>query len=92
MDSFTIELVSNASGEQFAEPIFWGIAWKFWMENPNSLLALKFKFVKGRGYDTYQSKEIKIEPKKESTVFTETGDDEVEQEEVAWVTYVHNIN
>ena len=47
-------------------------------------------FVKGRGYDTYESKEKKKEHKDESVVFTGTGDDE-EQEEVAQVTYVNNI-
>ena len=55
-------------------------------------LALKLKFVKGRGYDKYESKEKKKEHKDESVVFTETGtDDEEEQEEVAQVTYVNNI-
>ena len=52
-------------------------------------MALKFKFVKGRAYDTYESKEKKKEHKDESVVFTETGDDE--QEELARVTYVNNI-
>ena len=51
---------------------------------------MKFKFVKGRGYDTYESKEKKKEHKDESVVFTETGDDS-DQEEVARVTYVNNI-
>ena len=53
-------------------------------------MALKLKFVKGRGYDTYESKEKKKEHKDESFVFTETGDDS-EQQEVARVTYVNNI-
>ena len=52
--------------------------------------ALKLKFVKERGYDTYESKEKK-EHKDESVVFTETGDDEEEDDEVARVTYVNNI-
>ena len=53
---------------------------------------MKFKFVKGRGYDTYESKEKKKEHKDESVVFTETSDDEEEEEkEVARVTYVSNI-
>ena len=56
-----------------------------------SFLALKLKFVKGRGYDTYESKEKKKEHKDDSVVFTETGIDEEEQEEVARVTYVNNI-
>ena len=55
-----------------------------------SFLALRLKFVKGRGYDTYESKEKKKEHKDESVVFTETGDDG-EEEEVARVTYVNNI-
>ena len=54
-------------------------------------MALKLKFVKGRGYDTYESKEMKKEHKDECVVFTETGDDEEEQDEVARVTYVNNI-
>ena len=33
-------------------------------------LALKLKFVKGRGYDTYESKEKKKEHNDESVVFT----------------------
>ena len=54
-----------------------------------SLLALKLKFVKGRGYDTYESKEKK-EHNDESVVSTETGTDDGE-EEVARVTHVNNI-
>ena len=63
-------------------------------------LALKLKFVKGRGYDTYESKEKKKEQKDESVVSTETGSDEKEEkeeeeeeeeEEVARFTYVNNI-
>ena len=53
-------------------------------------MALKLNFVKGRGYDTYESKEKKREHKDESGVFTETGTDE-EQEEVARFTYLNNI-
>ena len=53
---------------------------------------MKLKFVKGRGYDTYESKEKKKEHKYESVVSTETEpDDEEEQEEEARVTYVNNI-
>ena len=54
-----------------------------------SFLALNLKFVKGRCYDTFEKKEKK-EHTNESVVFTETGDDE-EEEEVARVTYVNNI-
>ena len=62
---------------------------KYYVDLRQSFLALKLKFVKGRGYDTYESKE-KQEHKDESVVFTETGNDE-EEEEVARVTYVNNI-
>ena len=50
----------------------------FYVDLRQSFLALKLKFVKGRGYDTYESKEKK-EHKDESVVFTETGSDENEQ-------------
>ena len=64
----------------------------YYVDLRQSFLALKLKFVKGRGYDTYESKEKKKEHKDESVVFTETGDDEEEEEEeVARVTYVNNI-
>ena len=54
-------------------------------------MALKEKFVKGRGDDTYKSEEKKKEHKDESVVFTETAEDEEEQEEVARVTYVNKM-
>ena len=63
----------------------------YYVDLRQSFLALKLKFVKGRGYDTYESKEKKKEHKDESVVFTETGtDDSDEEEEVARVTYVNN--
>ena len=63
----------------------------YYVDLRQSFLALKLKFVKGHGYDTYESKEKKKEHKDELVVFTETGDDESEEEEVARVTYVNNI-
>ena len=58
--------------------------WNYYVDLRQSFLALKLKFVKGRGYDTYESKEKKKEHKDESVVFTETGtDDDEEEEEVA---------
>ena len=54
-------------------------------------MALKLKFVKGRGYDTYESKEKKKEHKGDSVVFSERGDDMDQEEEIARVTYVNNI-
>ena len=62
----------------------------YYVDLRQSFLALKLKLVKGRGYDTYESKEEKKEHKDESVVFTETGDDG-EEEEVARVTYVNKI-
>ena len=56
-----------------------------------TFLALKLKFIKGRRYDTYGSNEKKKEHKDDSVVFTETGDDSNQEEEVARVTYVNNI-
>ena len=63
----------------------------YYVDLGQSFLALKLKFVKRRGYDTYESKERKKEHKDESVVFTETGDDSDQEEEVARVTYVNNI-
>ena len=64
----------------------------YYVDLRQSFLALRLKFVKGRGYDTFESKEKKKEHKDESVVFTQTGtDDGEEQEEVARVTYVNNI-
>ena len=63
----------------------------FYVDLRLSFLALKLKFVKGRGYDTYESNENKKEHKDESVVLSETGDDSDQKEEVARVTYVNNI-
>ena len=63
----------------------------YYVDLRKPFLALKLKFGKGRGYDTYQSKEKNKYHKEESVVFTETGDDDSEEEEVARVTYVNNI-
>ena len=64
----------------------------YYVDLRQSFLALKLKFVKGRGYDIYESKERKKEHEDESVVFTETGtDDSGEEEEVAVVTYVNNL-
>ena len=63
----------------------------YYVDLRQSLLALKLKFVKRRGYDTYESKEKKKEHKDESIGFTETGDDSDQEKEVARVTNVNNI-
>ena len=63
--------------------------WNYYVDLRQSFSALKPKFVKGSGYDTYESQEKKKEHKDESVVFTETGDD-ADEEEVARVTSVNN--
>ena len=62
----------------------------YYVDLRQSVLALKLKLFKGSGDDTYESKQKK-EHKHASVVFTETGDDEEEQEEIARATYVNNI-
>ena len=62
----------------------------YYVDLRQSFFALELKCDKGRDYDTYDSKEKK-EHKDESVVFTETGDDSDQEEEVARVTYVNNI-
>ena len=56
--------------------------------------ALKIKLVIGRSFDTYKTTEKK-KGHKEDTVFTETGDDDVEfieeDEGVPHITHVNNI-
>ena len=65
--------------------------WTYSVDLRQSFLASKLKFVKGRGYDTYESKEKKKEHKDEFVVFTETGRDDEQEQEVARVTFVNNI-
>ena len=64
------------------------------MDLRQTYLALKIKLVKGRGFDTNKTTEKKKEHK-ENTVFTETGDDDVEFIEkdkgVPHITHVNNI-
>ena len=54
---------------------------KVYVDLRQTYLALKIKLVKGRGIDTYKTKEKKKEHQ-EDTVLTETGDDDVEFKEV----------
>ena len=63
----------------------------YYVDLRQSFSAVKPKFVKGHGCDTYESKEKKKEHKDESVVFTETGTVDEEEAEVARVTYVNNI-
>ena len=50
----------------------------FYLELRHAFLALKLKFVKGRVYDTYESKEKKKEHKVDFVIFSETGTDDEE--------------
>ena len=50
-------------------------------------LALKLKLVKGRGYETYNTKEVKKEHKEEAKAEEKTA----EEEPVSPVTHVNNI-
>ena len=49
---------------------------KIYVDLRQTYLALLFKLVKGRSFDTYRTTE-KMKEHKEDTVFTETGDDDV---------------
>ena len=53
-------------------------------------LALKLKLVRGRGYETYNTKEIKKEHKKQAKT-EEEGTAEEEEAAVPLVTHVNNI-
>ena len=67
---------------------------KVYVDLPQTYLALKIKLDKGRGFDTYKTT-AKIKEHKEDTVFTGTGDDDVEfveeGEGVPHITHVNNI-
>ena len=63
-----------------------------YVDLPQTYLALKIKLVTGRGSDTYKATEKKKEHK-EDTVFSETGDDDVEFiEEVEGVPHKIHVN
>ena len=62
------------------------------MDLQHTYVALKIKLVKGRGFDTYKTTE-KEKDHKEDTVFSETGDDDVEfLEEDEWVPHIVHVN
>ena len=52
-------------------------------------MALKLKTVKGRGYETYNSKEVKKERKKEANV--EEAMEEVEEFQILLITHKNKI-
>ena len=90
LSSHEQEIYPTTSGDEKCIVFEFQADRNYYVDLRQSFLALKLKFVKGRGYDTYESKEKKKEHNDESVVFTETGTDDSE-EEVARVTYVNNI-
>ena len=62
--------------------------WDYYVELRQTYLALKLKLVRGRGYETYNTKEVKKEHKKETKAEEE---ETAEEEAVPLVTHVNNI-
>ena len=63
-----------------------------YVDSPQTYLAPKIEPVKGSGFDTYKTTEKENE-QKEGTVFTETGDDDVEFiEEAKGVPHITHVN
>ena len=92
LSSHEQQIYPNTSLDEICTEFEFQIDRNYYVDLRQSFLALKLKFVKGRGYDTYESKEKKKEHKDELVVFTETGTDDSDvEEEVARVTYVNNI-
>ena len=60
----------------------------YYVDMRQTYLALKLKLVKGRGYETYNTKEVKKEPKEEAKAEEE---ETAEEEPVPLVTHVKNI-
>ena len=54
-------------------------------------MALKLKFVKDRGYETYNTKEVKEEHNEKAKEDNEMGEEEVEEAPVLLVTHLFNI-
>ena len=61
----------------------------YYFDLRQTYLALKLKLVRGRGYETYKTKEVKKEHKEEAKAEEETAEDE--EAPVPLVTYVNNI-
>ena len=60
----------------------------YYIDLRQTYLALKLKLVKGRGYETYNTKEVKKEHKEEAKAEEE---ETAEEEPVLLVTHVNNI-
>ena len=64
----------------------------YYVDLRQTYLALKLKFVKGRGYENYNSKDVKKEHKEEAKADEETVvAEEDEEAPVPLVTHVNNI-
>ena len=61
----------------------------YYVDLRQTYLALKLKLVKGRGYETYNTKEVKKEHKEEAKA--EEGETAEEDDPVPLVTHVNNI-
>ena len=65
-----------------------------YVDSQQTYLALIIRIVKGGGFDTYKTTKKKKEQKKD-TIFTQTGDDDVEcieeGEGLTQITHVNNI-
>ena len=62
--------------------------WNYYIDLRQTYLALKLKLVKGRGYETYNTKEVKKEHKEEAKTEEE---ETAEEEPVPLVTHANNI-
>ena len=60
----------------------------YYVDSRQTYLALKLKLVNGRGYETYNTKEVKKEHKEEAKAEEE---ETAEEEPVPLVTHVNNI-
>ena len=63
--------------------------WSYYIELRQTYLALKLKLVRGRGYETYNTKEVKKERKQEGEA--EEEETAVEEAPVPLVTILNNI-
>ena len=65
--------------------------WNHYVDLRQTYLALKLKLVRGRGYETYNSKEIKKEHEEETKADEEATEEEEQEAPVPLVTHVNNI-
>ena len=61
----------------------------YYVDLRQTYLAMKLKLVRGRGYETYKSKEVKKEPKEEAKA--EEGETAEKEAPVPLVTHVNNF-